>query len=351
MKKYFPILVSKQGEFNALSHLTMDVKQSITPIIQILKDKPKEEKTNAKRKSTEKPPVIITTLTNEWNFTGNEIYIDFSLYDPFDYQKGKWLMDNLVVNNVNVVPVVNVENNREYIEMLRGMLTRRSCSSVCIRLPFSSNLLSRINQTISSISSELNLNKGEISLLFDLGNFDPSIYSMYADALRNTLTAIENIDEYKEIIVASSSFPSDIGALPKGLSKIKRHEWILWNYLIDLDLPCPIKYGDFGTKNSVYKDVGFLGSCSIKYSLEKDYLINKGMLAKNHQLGNGQYVELARELVNSPDYLGPDFSWGDARINHYANLDEKSVKLEPGNATVWVGICQNHHITLINSLL
>ncbi|WP_414649380.1 beta family protein, partial [Chitinophaga sp.] len=53
----------------------------------------------------------------------------------------------------------------------------------------------------------------------------------------------------------------------------------------------------------------------------------------------------------SPDYSGLTFSWGDDRIDFYARQVLTDPNRKTGNARSWVEISQNHHITLLHSLL
>ena len=73
---------------------------------------------------------------------------------------------------------------------------------------------------------------------------------------------------------------------------------------------------------------------------------------KNHIKGNGQFIDHAKALLNSLFYSGNVFSWGDGRIYEIANQDHlEENKRKSGNLRTWVEISQNHHITLIDSLL
>jgi hypothetical protein len=75
-------------------------------------------------------------------------------------------------------------------------------------------------------------------------------------------------------------------------------------------------------------------------------------LAGEHKLGNGQYIVHAKKLINNEDvYSGKEFSWGDAKIFIVSQENEDSIHNKPGNAKNWVEYSQNHHITLIESLL
>ncbi|HKO81262.1 MAG TPA: hypothetical protein VJU78_12740 [Chitinophagaceae bacterium] len=157
-----------------------------------------------------------------------------------------------------------------------------------------------------------------------------------------------------EIIVASGSFLTDLGRLPAPptinspaiVYRLPRLEWNIWKALQAQKLPAPIKYGDYGTKHPYYLPAAFEGSSSIKYTVENDFVIYRGRKGSEHAKGGGQYNDSAKLLINSPDYSGQNFSWGDAKIYEIGNRIDK-----PGNPGSWVQISQNHHITILHSLL
>lgn len=52
--------------------------------------------------------------------------------------------------------------------------------------------------------------------------------------------------------------------------------------------------------------------------------------------------DLAKKLVESQHYLGPEFSWGDSQI-----LQGSLGQGTPGNSTTWIAIDTNHHIAYV----
>jgi len=156
------------------------------------------------------------------------------------------------------------------------------------------------------------------------------------------------------VIVAAGSFPENLGSLnPAGrVYRLNRYEWGLWTSLqSNKGVKGTVKYSDYGTKYPYYSEANFQGSCSIKYTQEDDFVIYRGQISSNHPDGNGQYLTFSGQLIASSDYSGATFSWGDARIDFYAQQNISDPKRKTGNAGSWVEISQNHHITLLTSLL
>lgn len=136
------------------------------------------------------------------------------------------------------------------------------------------------------------------------------------------------------------------------LYRLQRYEWEVWLSLsIQSDISSIIKYGDYGTKFPYYIEANFQGTCSIKYTSPDEFIIYRGELSGNHADGNGQYITFSQALVASPFYSGVNFSWGDKRIDFYSSQLLTDLNRKVGNATSWVEISQNHHFTLLHSIL
>jgi hypothetical protein len=206
---------------------------------------------------------------------------------------------------------------------------------------------------LSEMLTSLEISESQVSILLDFGLVDENNYNNYAALAINTIQAIPNSKDFDNIIIASGSFLENLGSLtPAGrVYRLQRYEWNIWNLIITQLKQNNIKYSDYGIKYPYYAEANFQGSCSIKYTVESEYVIYRGEISSNHKDGNGQYIAFSERLVNSNDYLGEEFSWGDEKIIFYAQQDLKDPKKKTGNATSWVEISQNHHLTLIHSLL
>lgn len=92
-KKYFPVLLSKEGELLALARLEQIIKNNISPIIEVIPDifienqeinraksrQEREKRLNrviTPRNVTLKNP-LETMLTTHWHFDQNQILLDF----------------------------------------------------------------------------------------------------------------------------------------------------------------------------------------------------------------------------------------------------------------------------------
>lgn len=337
MKKYFPILLSKAGELAALSKLSPIVKNEISPILQVLPN------------SIEN----IKKFVSEWNFTDNELFLDFSLYGV-DLSTIRRFISDLVSLDINVVPVLQSNSKTIYIDTLERLFLDGEIEKVGFRFSNNSGGFININDNINDLLSTLSISESQVSLILDFGLVDENNYNTFAALAINLIRQINNSADYDNLIVASGSFLENLTSLtPAGkLYKLPRYEWDIWNSILaQSEIANNIKYSDYGTKYPYYTEANFQGSCSVKYTTEKEYVIYRGELSGNHQHGNGQYITFANRLSNSNDYSGEAFSWGDERVKFYAEQDLNDSRKKTGNAGNWVEISQNHHMTLIHSIL
>ncbi|MGJ1439107.1 beta family protein [Sphingobacterium siyangense] len=337
MKKYYPIFVSKSGEFTALKKLSQQVKDGISPIIEVISN-------NYDR--------VLNFATNEWNFIDNELYLDFSLCFPYDDNETKKLIEELISNQINVIPVLDKNSHLNYLTYIKTLFSHSKINKICFRLNNGEIPSSTIEHEIDLFLNKIGTNRKSLSLLVDFGIVGQHNYLTCA---KECISIIESFkqNDLNSIIVSCGSFPQNLSSFtpPNRLYTIKRYEWLFWLELQKhTDIRKLISYSDFGTKYPTYTEASFPGTCSIKYSTELEFLIYRGELSKLHRLGNGQFIGFASQLILNQNYYGRNFSWGDDRIFTIAS-QLNSLNQTPGNLETWVQISQNHHITLIHNLL
>lgn len=337
MKKYYPILLSKAGEFSALSKLSQNTKNEIVPIIQVLAEHLSK----------------IEAFHSHWSFKDNELFLDFSLMD-FNSATFLKLIRHLQSHSVNVVPVVQENSNQKYLALVENLINNLEIDKICIRFSNDTGGFLNVNTTIERLINNLGTTPSQVSLLFDFGFVRPTNHTLIEGFAVNLINSITNRDDYENVIISSGSFLDNLGSLtPAGrIYRLPRYEWQLWSTLqAQPDIRGTIKYSDYGTKHPIYTEAGFQGSCSIKYTIINEYVIYRGEISSNHPDGNGQYITFANKLIGSSDYSGPTFSWGDERIDFFASQVLTDPNRKTGNAGSWVEISQNHHITLLTSIL
>lgn len=340
MKKYFPVLLSKDGEIKAMQHLSQNVKDEICPVVEVLANR-----TDA----------ITASLSQHWSFNDNQVILDFSWFSNLNLQVPlvKTFLEGLIANGTNVIPTVQHNSPPTYILMVRNLIATHNLK-ICIRTSNQSGGFVNFNQQVTDLVQQLNTVSTNTVLLLDLGYAQDNNYAMLATIAAVSIQALRpGIRQWATIVVASSSFPEDLSRFvpPHRVYRIQRYEWDIWQTLIANPTLAGIRYGDFGTKYPFYSEAPFAGTISVKYTVPTEFVIYRGELTENHVDGHGQYITHASRLIASRDYSGTGFSWGDSQIQIIGTQVMTDPKRKTGNPGTWVQISQNHHITLLHSLL
>ncbi len=357
MKKYYPILLSKTGELIALHYLAQKVKQDICPVIEML------ENTIYKAVKVKKEPTgeykyddfFEKTLTEHWSFSKNDIILDVSLFDVTSSNIAliKRIFNNLLKAGVNVIPAVQKNSERIYLDLVEELIRKYECK-ICIRTSNSSGGYLNMNKPVTEMLKRLNISTNNTILLVDIGQVTKEDYNDKAAIAGFAIEKLTTpVNEWSAVVVSSGSFPKDLTdfAVSDKPHKLRRYEKDVFQELITSPALTKIKYGDYGTKNAIYEEANFAGSISVKYTTDDNYVIYRGKLSGDHIHGHGQYITHAKSLVRSTDYSGSAFSWGDSKIDEISRQDVNAEKKNPGSPQTWVEYSQNHHVTLLHSIL
>lgn len=359
MKSYYPILCSKKGELVAMQHLTQDVKESISPVVQIMRntiEKPdKDENENLLGTYTYKP-FVAQNLKTHWNFSGNQILLDFSLFEGLEFNVRfiESLMSNLADNGVNVVPVIQSNSPEIYLDLIKQFILKYNCE-IAFRTSNDTGGFLDYNNHVSSLRQEIGLDPENIILILDMGQVEADSYNFMATLAGTTIRLLENgINDWKDIVVTAGSFPKDLSNFqPQDEAyRIPRYEWLMNIELTRSEEFGAIKYGDYGTRYAIYEDVSYQGTISLKYSSVNNYLIFRGIRTGDHPYGHGQFITHCENLITLDDYSGEDFSWGDLKYKETSQYDPNDEEgRRTGGPQNWVEWSQNHHISLMTTLL
>lgn len=336
MNKYYPILVSKAGELRALSQLDQNEKTKVSPLIQMISD------------SKER---VMNFASDHWSFEGNQLLIDFSLY-PNEGELYE-ILTELSDKRVNVIPTVVPTSGDLIFSELKDLKDTGVISELCIRIPSVDHDLLDLENTFKEIFDKTGFTDNEAVLLLDFGFISDKLINQYVAKAFESLDMLSIIYDFQNYIIASGSFPENLSDFDASDTPyyISRPEWSFWlslksSFVQDIQL----SYADYGTKNPTFSDARFAGTCSIKYTIEGNYIIYRGVRSDRHKLGNGQFSKFASFLCQLRDYSGEEFSHGDSKIMRIGSEYPDSIK-NPGNSQTWVEISQNHHISLVSRLL
>lgn len=356
---YVPILKAKSGELTALGSLKAETKPNVVPLLEI---------PNAKWDFVEGKPLettkelfdrIIPYIEKNWKdypfFI--DVYGDPLLNpDEKDVNVADVLHESLDGKDLKFVPVVSFDYPQNYNKSIVDKLSSdgRGCA---LRVTFGPESM-YAQEDYDDFLKETGLSPGDVDLILDMG----SVYKDGLDAVylaaRLIIAETPYIKEWRNVILSASSFPKSVGQVVQenGEKILERPEWLGWERLSNLPKisRLPI-YSDYSISHpEVFDDLDprtMKLSGAIRYTTTAGWLIVKGerLTGKkaNGQKAKGfvQFHELSSRLVNSADYHGEGFSWGDDFIAKCANPEDKDSST--GSLTTWRKVGNSQHIELV----
>lgn len=342
--KYVPILKWKAGEQNCLKKLSPTVSNAIIPFIEV--STPSE---SAKDEDAEKK---YSKLIHSFNSILPEkpfyLYLTENWYNDLDDankipETYKIFLED--IDHPQAIPAFELTDELN----ISNAPNLRNENGICLRI--SINSFEHLGEILEQYRNNSWITPENTDLLIDLKYIDKEIYPKKA-ALATVLTDISDLTDYRNVIIASCSFPKDVSTLQSNIvNEFPRHENEMHNICLKLQqaLSFHYIYSDYGPANLYDTPFirGMIPNFKIKYSTPDKYLVVKGFSLKNGGLDFDNVSNCCKLLMTHPQYSGASFSYGDQVI---ADTADRKIK-KSGNLTNWVGYSFNHHITLIASIL
>ena len=332
--KYVPILKLKKGEIEALKNLTERQATSILPLFELVEE--------------DDEYALMNSLDN---FNLDHFYIDTSYIDNLERDLLLKLMDENQTNEKKLYPVLYFDDLPEIADKV---LTK--CSRILYRIPVPEDIIDGpvYSEMIDKII-HWKENKGiVVDLMLDINIIrDKKEANILFNELKNLLNDyLLDKDFYEHIILAMTSFPTDLSTLPAGESWfVERLDIKLFKVIYQnpkfTDIKEKFLYADYGVTRFTDSEIDFSKLRNgilpkAKYTTKDNYWILKGKRDKITRTMIMNHTALAKEIYESDQYYGEHFSFGDLDIKKRALKD-----IGPGNNTQWVTIAANHHIAVV----
>lgn len=187
----------------------------------------------------------------------------------------------------------------------------------------------------------------DVDLIVDLkhiAGFDLGSFSGYV--LSSLNSASSSFSSFRSVTLASGAAPKDAGSLSRGVNRITRLDWHLWN-AIHPHLPL-VDYADYMTGHPDLTDppgaAMATATVSARYSLDNEWLIIKGFPVggATGQPMDVQYRAHANTIVADPGFNGIPNCWADTEIAAAA-----SVIAGRGSRQKWSEFAANRHMSLV----
>lgn len=352
--QYLPILKAKPGELKALANSKTSVSAKILPLFDVGR---LSERTRLAKRFSETSAVTCAYLDEVAESIavvrkGANALVDAYQWPPNSTTETgehviSYIYGKLASLGVKMIPVIGYDrwDSTQY-RLAMQQLEVSPEDYYCLRLD--SHAIEDaaepefFEEQITAILDDLQIDPSRCAVLLDFGDIS---HASIEDILDQGTQIVAQLDSlgFRRIATAGCSLPPTIdGAVkkPNSTGKVLRKEMLLWQMLRTQNPHINWLFGDYGVRspNTGEDVVSPHTNGKIRHTIDKHFFIVRGHSVQIGTKG-GQMYELAKKLVESPNYLGPEFSWGDSQILQCSLGEGK-----PGNSTTWIAIDTNHHI-------
>lgn len=336
MVKYVPILKYKKGEQDALLNLAENIKDTIIPLIEI----PISALNSTKKKSIDyfwKDRKFFFYFTPEWYY--DDITGNYDIDNALKNDDFKSMCENRMG-----IPVVDLS----YLNITSAQKWRQfSDNGIGIRVR--NNEYAIIESNLNPLFNSGYLDRQNTYLILDLQYCSADDLFAKTSVLKAAFSDLDCARDYRSIIISSVSFPKQLPPMESNkIYRFQRIETEIYTLAQKLSNRFGFKYtySDYGPTDieDVQFIVGMSPNFKIKYTTFENYVYIKGLSIKRGGLDIDKVQDICKILVDSSEFSGENYSWGDNKIYQ---LSQNALK-SPGNLTNWVSYAMNHHITFIS---
>lgn len=353
---YVPILKALGSEFDAIAEIKSSDIKKIEPLFEIPRIG-----TNILEAARFKDcrHVLTTAYLNEvagriaGGWSGRTAMVDaYQWAADATIESGEHIIPyvyaRLTSLGVNIVPVIGYDRWENDAYRLAMTAVKIQGGSYCIRLDShaidDSAEPDFFQENIDQILDDIAADPKQCSVLIDFGDVTGQSVDGCLSKANEILSMLEP-KGFMSFIIAGCSLPKTIDAAvkkPDSTGPVLRREMLLWQAM-KKDFPrAKVVFADYGVRGP-HSNEGVRSKHTngkIRYTIEKQYFVVRGHSMSLPGKGEQMYG-LAQTLIDSPHYMGEEFSWGDWRT---AECSRKKFK---GSAAQWIAIDTSHHLAYV----
>jgi hypothetical protein len=349
-RHYVPILKGKAGEYQALKELKDQVKNHLTPLIEI-PSIPWDFENDVPGKTVDEHLVgVAANIEKHWG-TERPMFVDLLwLPSPTATADGRptvtYVFDDARSKGLQLIPVTGLTRAWSHQDAVREIVARDQ-RGVCVRLVSQDfeDLLD-LDTTLENFLTLLGVTPRNTDLIVDFKEITAGQASPLTIAIISIIKSLPSISDWRSITVAASAFPLNLSNLEaSSVTPVPRAEWSIWESLARkrAKLPRMPTFGDYAISHPDIVEIDprmMRMSAQLRYTTETDWLIFKGRNVRDY--GYEQIVGICKTVSERPEFKGELHCWGDTFIGNcgagYGG---------PGSATTWRKLGTNHHLTLV----
>lgn len=329
---YIPCMKVGQNDVKALINLEEDRKKLVSPLLNM---RGKERNLNDFLVSWGDHPYLMDVSRSPQDIA-EEVIAERDLHNPTNHfeKKRVWLAELKAKNN-SLIPVVSwldTDNSRDVIQQARLLLI--DFETIAIRVICSAEITGASWDRAISILDAI-ATPEKIIVILDFGDKSP-VSTINGGTLDHILSTLDLYGVHSASLI-SSSFPSQ--KPQSGSSSTATCHDIVWQTEAkQLNTSINLIYGDYAGTNPGAAIEYIPGMAVIpfaSYYAPNEWWLKR--LGRDKEFEN--YVQLARDIRQLPDYHGDDFCWANREYGRINQTNEKY-----GNNGVWNGLRANQHI-------
>lgn len=349
---YVPLLKGRPGELRALSQAWASERAGMTPLLEVVPttlqvdDEGEVDPASLDAALTR----FVDQLTRSWK-VGARIILDGGALPPVASRSGTAaLLERFAGTAFHTVPVVRPSDSDAERREIGAATARLSSPGACIRLGGEDldDADVPLSASIDELLRTLALDPRSMDVVIDLGSVTDERTAAFANRIaRLVLADLPYLDDWRTVVLASGSFPPDLGGVPPQVpTEVPRMEPALWNS-VRSRWGGRLDFGDYAIANPVQGGgAPFAPAPQLRYTGPDQWIVMKGR--RNDPRGPRQFYEICDRVAAHPAFT-PGLSWGDDYVTSAALSMNGDDFVGPGNAMLWRAIGTSHHLAYVVS--
>lgn len=340
---YVPVLKVKRGERKALQRISTTFYPRITPLLEIVKRKPGK----TLRKHLDAVFGGLSDTVRPYPrclLDARELVTDGQAGADEVFRRA-------TADGIIFAPVTGLSRT---VDMIPALANR--ANGLALRLTRAEFEEGGLAGRVEAFLSRQRLVPEEIDLIIDLGGVESLIVEGIETLANAFLAEVPNHQRWRTFTISSCSFPLNMSVVQRNSDiLVERSDWVFWRsnlYEQRADLQRLPTFSDCAIQRPEgvedFDPARMQVSASIRYTLEKEWLLIKGESTRSRRPGE-QFPALARQLVS-----------GRLRARYYGATHCNGCRLmkaaadgEPGlgSAEAWRQLGTIHHISVVTQTL
>lgn len=348
---YFPFLKWKRGEVSALADLSGRATRRVTPLFVL---PPAGDYDSEERRHLTPIEHIRSFGPRLAKSRGKRLaFVDAGHVDNERHASGlpthplTELLERARLAGAQASPITALVRSEGYQRAVARFVAANSDLPICLRITLGDLVGGSVAERLRDLLAAIGVFPHRCVLAIDLGIYDGHDPEGLVQALVQQVSDLPFRDEWRGLVLASTSFPESLSKIKAGEAKnFPRYDWSLYERLFAerLNLGRLPIFSDYAVEHPIFSKggAGIQPTAHFRYSTDQRYLVVKGTSVRK-PYGYEAIYSVAAALAAHDDYMGVDFSAGDRCIKEIAEQQFK------GTAWLWRKASVNHHLEVVAS--